>query len=279
MTKKELRKIVVIDEDKCNGCGLCIPSCAEGAMQIVNGKAKLITDKLCDGLGACLGSCPQDALVIVEKEVDPFDEAAVEEHLKTFDPVAHGAPKGSVMNKVHAHGGGQGGHGHGHGHPGGGHHHPPMGGCPGSRMMALDREPAADSKSTVSAGDVEISIKPQLSQWPVQLKLVPETAPYFKEADLLVTADCVPFAYPNYHLDLLKGKAVAIGCPKLDDNQFYVEKLTRIIAQNNLKSITVAVMEVPCCTGLQMAVEEAARRAGTNVPVKKVEIAVQGHKK
>jgi Pyruvate/2-oxoacid:ferredoxin oxidoreductase delta subunit len=270
MTNKEIRKIVVIDEEKCTGCGLCIPSCAEGAMQIIDGKAKLITDKLCDGLGACLGSCPEDAIQIVEREAAPFDEEAVEEHLKNFDPVAHGAPKGSVINKVHAHGGG---------HPGGGHHHPPMGGCPGSRTMIFDQELAAGTKTAVTAGDVAISIKPQLRQWPVQLKLVPESAPYFKGADLLIAADCVPFAYPDFHLDLLKGKAVAIGCPKLDDNQFYVEKLTRIIAQNNLKSITVAIMEVPCCTGLLMAVEEANRRAGSKLPVNKVEIAVQGHKK
>jgi NAD-dependent dihydropyrimidine dehydrogenase PreA subunit len=299
MTNKEIRKIVVIDEDKCTGCGLCIPSCAEGAMQIVNGKAKLITDKLCDGLGACLGSCPEDAIKIIERPADPFDEHAVEEHLKNFDPVAHGAPKGSAMNKVHAHsagaglahGGGHsiglqafggqphGGHGPvGHGH-GGGHHHPPMGGCPGSRAMIFDQEPPAGAKSAVAAGDVEISIKPQLRQWPVQLKLVPENAPYFQGADLLIAADCVPFAYPDFHLDLLKGKAVAIGCPKLDDNQFYVEKIARIIAQNNLKSITVAIMEVPCCTGLLMAVEEANRRAGGKLPVNKVVIGVQGYKK
>ncbi|MDW7674881.1 MAG: 4Fe-4S binding protein [Bacillota bacterium] len=275
---KEIRKIVVIDEDKCNGCGLCIPSCAEGAMRIVDGKAKLITDKLCDGLGACLGSCPQDAITILEREADPFDMDAVEEHLKEFDPVANGAPKGSVMNQVHAHGGGT--HSQGPNNHGQQKAAPPHGGgCPGSRAMAFNSPPAAAQGNKVAAGDVEISIKPQLGQWPVQLKLVNEAAPYFQEADLLITADCVPFAYPNYHLDLLKGKAVGIGCPKLDDNQFYVEKIARIIENNNLKSITVAYMEVPCCTGLVMAVEEAVKRAGSNLQVNKVEIGIRGQRK
>lgn len=272
--RKEMRKIVVIDEDKCNGCGLCIPSCAEGAMQIVNGKAKLIADKLCDGLGACLGSCPQDALHVIDKEVDAFDEAAVEEHLKTFDPVAHGAPAQAAKPAAHS------GHGHsrpaGQGH-GGGHGH--GGGCPGSRAISLaNRNSEAANGAAVNAGDVAISIKPQLGQWPVQIKLVPENAPYFAGAHLLVAADCVPVAYPDFQLDLLKGKAVAIGCPKLDDLQFYVEKLARIIQANDLEAITVAYMEVPCCTGMVMAVEQAVSRSGKDVPVHKVKIGVGGGK-
>lgn len=262
---KETRNIIMIDEDKCNGCGLCIPSCAEGAMQIVNGKAKLIADKLCDGLGACLGSCPQGALKVMEKETDAFDEAAVEEHLKTYDPVASGAPSVKPAAKPAA------------------TPRPHSGGCPGSRAMTLglgDAERRNNATTTkVAAGDVELAIKPQLGQWPVQLKLVPETAPYFNEAHLLVAADCVPVAYPNFQLELLKGRAVAIGCPKLDDNQFYVEKLTRIIQQNNLKSITVAFMEVPCCNGLVAAVDQAVRRSGSNLTVNKVNIAIGGYKK
>lgn len=257
---REIRKIVQIDEDKCDGCGLCVPSCHEGAISIVNGKAQIIEDKLCDGLGDCLGECPQDALKIIEREAVPYDQDAVDEHMKNFDPEEHGAPK--QAKPVHGHG----------------HAHPPQGGCPGSRAFSMDKKESAQA-APVGAGDVEISIKPQLAQWPVQLKLVPPTAPYFANADLLITADCVPFAYPNYHLDLLKGKAVGIGCPKLDDNSFYVDKIAEIIKANDLKSITVAIMEVPCCQGLTMAVEQAARKTGTDLNVNKVVIGVGGEKR
>jgi NAD-dependent dihydropyrimidine dehydrogenase PreA subunit len=236
------RKIVRIDEDKCNGCGLCIPSCAEGALQIVDGKARLITDKLCDGLGACLGDCPQNALIIEERDADAFDEEAVHEHL-----AQQAAPK--------------------QGHK----HEQEFGcGCPGSHSRVL-----ADKKETVSEIG-EGHVPSELGHWPVQLKLVNPAAPYFREAHLLVAADCVPFAYAGFHRDLLRRRTVAIGCPKLDDAMYYVDKLAEIIRGNNLKSITVAHMEVPCCGGMVSIVREAIKRSGCDVPVKDIRIALDG---
>ncbi len=247
-----IRKIIKIEEDKCNGCGLCVPNCAEGAIQIIDGKAKLVKDSYCDGLGACLGHCPQDALHIIEREADEFDE----EEAMNFVNSLNKPVKKPAANHVHHHGGG----------------------CPGSRMMTLGgQDNKGEGKaSTVNSGDVEIKIKPQLRQWPVQLSLVPVNAPYFDNADLLVTADCVPFAYANYHIDLLKGKAVVVGCPKLDDIEFYVDKLTDIIENNSIKSVTVAHMEVPCCSGIVRAVDLALQRSGKEVPVTKVRIGING---
>lgn len=255
-----IRKVIEIDEVKCDGCGLCVPGCEEGAIQIIDGKAKLVSDVYCDGLGACLGHCPQDALKIVEREAEEFDEEAVEEFLaskgKTFKPQKEqGKTPSSIPHKPHNHGGG---------------------GCPGSRMMSFDESTTADV--AVSSDDIEVKIKPQLRQWPVQLNLVPVNAPYFENADLLVTADCVPFAYPNYHLDLLKGKALVIGCPKLDNLEQYTEKLTQIIKINHLKSITVAYMEVPCCTGIVMAVDTAVKQANKEIKVNKVKIGIKGQR-
>lgn len=246
-----IRKIVNIDEDKCNGCGLCVPNCAEGAIKIIDGKAKLLAENLCDGLGACLGECPKGAITITEREADEFDEAAVHAHLnKKEEHSCHGGHGGQ-----HRHGGG---------------------GCPGSRAMAINRQDNAAKAAAVSSGDIEVKIKSQLTQWPVQLMLAPERAPYFENADLLITADCVPFAYPNYHLDLLKGKKVVVGCPKLDDIGYYVEKLTRIITSNSIKSVTVAFMEVPCCGGIVRATEEALEVSGKNIPLSKIRINING---
>jgi NAD-dependent dihydropyrimidine dehydrogenase PreA subunit len=247
-----VRKIIKIDEEKCNGCGLCVPNCVEGAIQIIDGKAKLVKDSYCDGLGACLGHCPQDALEIIEREADEFDE---EEAMKFAARIKQNSQKEKAV-PVHHHGGG---------------------GCPGSRMMVLKPESNAAAKaSSVSSDDVEVTIKPQLRQWPVQLSLVPVNAPYFENADLLVTADCVSVAYANYQLDLLKGKAVVMGCPKLDDLEHYIDKLTQIIENNNLKSITVAFMQVPCCSGIVRAVDIALQRSGKNVPLTKVKIGING---
>ena len=247
-----IRKIVNINEDKCNGCGLCVPNCAEGAIKIIDGKAKLLAENLCDGLGACLGECPQGAITITEREADEFDEAAVYVHLdKEQNQSCH-------QNEDH------------------GHHQHAGGGCPGSRAMEINRQDNAQKAAAVSSGDIEVKIKPQLSQWPVQLMLVPESAPYFENADLLITADCVPFAYPNYHLDLLKGKKVVVGCPKLDDNGYYVEKLTGIIKNNNIKSVTVAFMEVPCCGGIVRDAETALEMSGKNIPLYGVRVGING---
>lgn len=239
-----IRKIVNIDEDKCNGCGLCVPNCAEGAIKIIDGKAKLIAENLCDGLGACLGECPQGAITIAEREADEFDEAAVHEHLNKNE--------GQSCN------------------------HKVGGGCPGSKAMEINRKEKTAKAAAVSSEDIEVKIKPQLGQWPVQLMLVPEKAPYFENSDLLITADCVPFAYPNYHLDLLKGKKVVVGCPKLDDNGYYVEKLTNILKNNNINSVTVTFMEVPCCGGIVMAAERAIQMSGKDIPLSKIRVKING---
>jgi Pyruvate/2-oxoacid:ferredoxin oxidoreductase delta subunit len=237
------RKIVRIDEEKCTGCGLCIPNCAEGALQIVDGKAKLISEKFCDGLGACLGHCPEDAITIIEREAEDFDEKAVEIHLhkqKEVEPQPEPKPQ------------------------------PVFTGCPSSRAMQF-KVPETRTASASSAPTVS-----QLTQWPVQLKLVPINAPYFQDANLLIAADCVPFAYPDFHRDFLKGKAVVVGCPKLDDIQFYKEKLTEIFKTNFIKSVTVPYMEVPCCFGLVKATEDAIATSGKNIPLKKVKIGIRG---
>jgi ferredoxin len=234
------RKMVRIDEEKCNGCGLCIPNCAEGALQIVDGKAKLIGDKFCDGLGACLGHCPEDAITITEREAEDFDEKAVGIHLRLHpQPEPKSQPASTAA-------------------------------CPSSRVMHFrPREPGVEAESTTQSASM-------LSQWPVQLKLVPVNAPYFQDADLLVTADCVPFAYPEFHRDFLKGKAVVVGCPKLDDIQYYREKLTEIFKTNSIKSVTLPFMEVPCCYGLAVATEDALRGSGKNIPFRKVKIGIRG---
>lgn len=239
-----LRKIVQIDQDKCNGCGLCVPACAEGAIRIVNGKAVLSADNLCDGLGACLGECPQDAIQIIERDADAFDEEAVEEHLKSSEraPLTphHPAPPAP---------------------------RPQGGGCPGTRAMSLERPvtsgPSADQPST-------------LGQWPVQLHLVPVNAPYLQGADLLIAADCVPFAYGSFHKDFLAGKALVVGCPKLDDNQTYLEKLTEIFRRNDFNSITVVRMEVPCCGGIVMATRQALAASGKAIPLQEVTVTIGG---
>ncbi|MDD5428181.1 MAG: 4Fe-4S binding protein [Candidatus Omnitrophica bacterium] len=210
------RNIVKIDEKKCNGCGLCVPNCAEGAIKIAGGKARLVSDVLCDGLGACLGHCPQGAITIEEREAVDFDE--------------------TKAGKKHAH---------------------MHSGCPGSKMMS-------------SGGEAP------LSNWPVQIKLIPANAPYFKDADILIAADCVPFAYPDFHEKLLKGKILMVGCPKLDDLRLYKEKITEIIKNNTIKAITYARMEVPCCSGLVTAAKEAIAASGKDVPFEETVISIKG---
>jgi len=210
MTK---RKIVNINENLCNGCGNCIPKCAEGALQIVNGKAKIIKETYCDGLGACLGQCPQGAITITEREADAFNEAEVHEHLKT--------------------------------------------------------------KTTTSAIAPQINQTLQKPQWPIKLNLVPVKAPFFENADLLFAADCAPVALKNFH-DFIAGKRVIIGCPKFDDARAYAQKLTEIFQQNNIASVTVVHMEVPCCTGLKWAVNKALEASGKKIPVKEYEVKIGG---
>jgi len=246
-----IRKIVQIDQDKCNGCGLCVPSCAEGAIKMINGKAVLSADNLCDGLGACLGECPQDAIQIIERDADEFDEVEVEKHLQAIG-------KAPVHNHAHHDHHETKQHGHGHG-----------GGCPGARAMSFEQRSAEEDQEAGSRQSM-------LGQWPVQLKLVSTSAPYFQDADLLIAADCVPFAYADFHKDYLAGKAVVIGCPKLDDNQFYTEKLTELFRNSSLKSITVMKMEVPCCGGIAMAARQALAASGKEIPYKEVTVGVRG---
>lgn len=234
------RSIVSIDEEKCNGCGMCIPNCAEGAIKIINGKAKLVDERFCDGLGACLGHCPQDAITIIERDAPDFDETAVKMHLK---------PKTAQIKVEKS---------------------LPCG-CPGSMAMDFRNE----KKVAVGKSARQNS---ELRQWPVQLTLVSPEASYFKDSELLVAADCVPFAYPNFHSDFLAGKSVIIGCPKLDDAEFYVDKLTEILKKNNIGGITLVNMEVPCCFGLQRIVEEAVARSGKVLPIRQTVITIRGEK-
>lgn len=231
-----LRNIVRIDEEKCNGCGECVPSCEEGAIQVIDGKARLVSEIYCDGLGNCLGTCPQDAITIEEREADAFDEEAVEEHLAKTQPKAEPEPCA----------------------------------CPGSRMRQIEREPAPPPAAANGP------VRSELTQWPVQLALVPPGAPYFKEADLLLVADCVPFAYGDFHGKFLRGRPIAVGCPKLDDNDFYVDKLAAILTQSDVKSVTVARMEVPCCGGLVWIAEQAVAKTGRDIPLKSVTIGIGG---
>lgn len=244
-----VRKIVTINPEKCDGCGLCVPSCAEGAISMINGKAVLSADNLCDGLGACLGECPRDAILIEEREADEFDEDAVEKHL-----AAQGKPA-----PVHQHAPLS---------PAATHHH--GGGCPGSRAMSFTTPQSA--AESVPSG----SRPSQLAQWPVQLNLVSTVAPYFQGADLLITADCVPVAYAGYHEDFLKGKAVVMGCPKLDDNSFYQQKLTELFSKSDVKSVTVLKMEVPCCGGIAVAARQALAASGRQIPYTEITVGIQG---
>jgi NAD-dependent dihydropyrimidine dehydrogenase PreA subunit len=243
-----IRKIVVIDADKCNGCGLCVPSCAEGAITIVDGKAVLAADNLCDGLGACLGECPQDAIRIIEREADGFDEAAVEKHLNAARPDSAGSKASHAP-----------------------HHHAAGGGCPGSRVMSFAAETAQNS-----APSPEGQKPSELRQWPVQLHLVPPTAPYFQNADLLVAADCAPFAYAGFHRDFMAGKALVVGCPKLDDLNVYQQKLTEIFRNSTIKSVTVVRMEVPCCGGIVAVTKKALADSGKDIPFSEVTIGIKG---
>lgn len=254
-----IREVVKIDEDKCDGCGLCVPSCHEGAIKIVDGKAKLVEDRLCDGLGACLGHCPQGAITIERREADEFSEEAVASHLKSKAHATTGTPAaasggcpGSAFRSLQP--------------------LPSGGSCPSSRFTQF-RSPEAvpNSAPSAAAGTSE------LTHWPVKLRLMNPSAPVLRGASLLVAADCVPVAFPAFHSRMLRGHAVVIGCPKFDDVAAYTEKLAAVISGNELAEIVVAHMEVPCCTGLLTAVLEARRLAGGTVPIVDVVIGIQGH--
>jgi Pyruvate/2-oxoacid:ferredoxin oxidoreductase delta subunit len=237
-----VRNVVKIDEDLCDGCGDCVPACEEGAIQIIDGKARLVSDVYCDGLGACLGECPQDAISIVEREADDFDEAAVAKHLEKLGsgPEEHGHPPALAC------------------------------GCPGSASRSLEPPPVHGDQGTEDAGPS------MLRNWPVQIKLVPVQAPYLDGADLLIAADCVPFAYRGFHGRFLAGKTLLVGCPKLDDAEFYIEKLTQLFVHNEVRSVEIAIMEVPCCMGLEHIVGRAVQASGKQIPVTMSVIGVRG---
>ncbi|MEZ4599472.1 MAG: 4Fe-4S binding protein [Syntrophotaleaceae bacterium] len=237
-----LRNIVKIDEEKCNGCGLCVPACAEGAIQIVDGKARLVADNLCDGLGACLGDCPKGAITIEQRDADEFDETEVKK--------VQEKSSAKVAAKSH----------HGHG------------GCPSSRLMKLESGAAKPSEEGASR-------QSRLGTWPVQLSLVPPSAPFLENSDLLLAADCAPFAYADFHRDFLNDKTLVIGCPKLDDGQAYLEKLTRMLQENTIRSLTVIRMEVPCCSGLVAIAQQALAASGKQIPLETVTIGIKGERK
>ncbi|MEA2038131.1 MAG: 4Fe-4S binding protein [Nanoarchaeota archaeon] len=265
------RQIIKIDEDKCNGCGECIPNCHEGALKVIDGKVRLISDLFCDGLGACLGHCPTNALTIEEREAEPYDERKVMEkmipmgmntvkahlaHLKDHNEtkflnegIEFLKEKGIEVPNLEE---------------------KKMGeecGCPGAAMREVNTESDASGNSEQTS---------TLRQWPVQLNLLPPQAPFFENSHLLVAADCVPFANANFHSNLLNGKSLVIGCPKFDDVEGYQERLTEIFKSNKIKSVTVAIMEVPCCGGLASAVESAVDASSKKIPIIKEVIGVDG---
>ena len=265
-----IRKIIHIDEDKCNGCGLCANACHEGAIDIIDGKAKLVRENFCDGFGDCLPNCPTGAITFEEREAPAYDDEAVkrtqeesrreaqamtvEEIMKIED---ENERRKLMMAKIKE----EGAH--------------PHGGCLGSRMMTFSRD--QEERSSEASDSCRSYTRPvsRLNQWPCQIKLLPTQAPFYDGAKLLIAADCTAYAYANMHEDFMKGKITLIGCPKLDDID-YSEKLTEIITNNDIKSVTIVRMEVPCCGGLQRAAETALKNSGKFIPWQVVTISRDG---
>jgi len=277
MSTKVVRKVVKIDEEKCDGCGACVPGCAEGALQIIDGKAKLVSEVYCDGLGACLGECPQDAITIEDREAEKFDEEAVEHHLHqqehAHDTLACGCPSSTVQQFDKE-------------------EETLACGCSSSTVQQFDKQeealPCGCPSTTVTefdkcglSGAVEPSARAEstLSHWPVQLTLVPPNAPFLASANVVLAADCVPFTYPNFHQDFLKDHALLVACPKLDDFEAHLAKLTEVLKSADIRSLKVVRMEVPCCSGLVHMAQEAIKRSGKSIPFAEVVIGVRGEVK
>jgi ferredoxin len=256
------RKLITVNEELCNGCGNCVTGCAEGALAIIEGKAKLVNEIFCDGLGACLGECPTGALKVVEVEAEDFDPAAVTQLLKSQgravpDHMPDPASLRLGLRPVQ-----------------GGVAPKPQGGCPGSRAMSLAPQGSPCQQANVPSK--QTGGPSNLSHWPIQLRLVPPTAPFLKNARLLLTADCVPPSYPDFNAKLLPGRIMLLGCPKFDDAQSYIDKLADILRENAIKDITVVQMEVPCCAGMTAIALHAAKAAHANVPIETIVITRDG---
>ncbi len=238
-----LRDIILIDESKCDGCGLCIPSCPEGALAIIDGKARLVSETLCDGMGACVGECPQEAMIVIKRYAPEFDEKSAQANTNIIQ-------KTKPAERKSAH---------------------DFTGCPGSRTMSIERK-----SSTTIPSKSDSDRQSELTQWPIQLRLVSPLAPYFSGRELLIAADCVAFSDASFHDNLLKGNSLVIACPKLDDLSGYIAKLSAIIMNNDIPSIRVAIMEVPCCRGLLAMVEKAVADSGKDFEIDLVIVKVDG---
>lgn len=239
---KVLRKIIEINEELCDGCGQCVPDCAEGALQIIGGKAKMLADKYCDGLGACLNACPKDALKIVEREAEEFDEEAVVTLLASKKAKEAKVTLASVPSGL------------------------------ASLTFQTPCQAANKPRFDLSAKESDS----RLSHWPVQIRLVPAQAAFLKNADLLIAADCVPVAYPHFHRDFLTDRVIMMGCPKFDDVNGYIQKFVEVFQEAKPKSIKLAIMEVPCCGGMRMIVKEALKKASQDIPLEEVIITARG---
>lgn len=245
---KTTRKIIEIDEELCDGCGQCVPDCAEGSLQIINGKAKLVEDKLCDGLGACLGACPQGALKIIEREADEFDEEAVEEYLESLKKKESRAEAKQAA--------------------------PPVGGgCPSAQLQSFAPQSSCQSANIPMA---QTNASSALTHWPIQIRLIPPTAPFLKNADVLIAADCTAVAVPGFQEKYLQDKVVMMGCPKFDDAESYIEKFAQIVNTAELNTITILIVEVPCCSAMNVIVDKALAKAGKRVPVEQITVSTRG---
>jgi Fe-S-cluster-containing hydrogenase component 2 len=244
---KSIRKIIKIDEELCNGCGQCVPDCAEGSLAIIDGKARLVADKFCDGLGACLGACPTGALTIVEREADEFDEEAVEEYLASKEKEAKQASPANLPC-----------------------------GCASSHIQTFAPQASCQSANAPTAQTPGAHSPSQLSHWPIQIRLIPPHAPFLQNADLLVVADCTAVAVADFQQKYLAGKTVMMGCPKFDDAEGYIQRFAEIIETCNLKSLTILIMEVPCCSAMNVIIKKAIKMAGKTIPVEQITISTRG---